>query len=165
MELFKKSNVQANYDEINEIIKVTLQESPQSIPIKFLIKLPKNFPHTAPLVEQLTPLNDKALNDQILARLNQATAEYLELQNFVDVFLEVLTIIKQHSSFVCAECKEFKCPTCNKDLYSSISGVIGENNCYRKTKCCGSILHECCWKFFIRKDQRCPICGQAISRY
>ncbi|MHA1143202.1 MAG: hypothetical protein ACTSRW_00520 [Candidatus Helarchaeota archaeon] len=164
MELFEKFKIPATLDETNGIIKVVLQESPQSPQITFLIKIPPNYPHSPPLVEQVNPMSNEALNEQILTRLNQATSEYLELQNFAEVFSEILDIMKEHSEYVCVECKQFKCPTCGKNLFSSIAGVIGENNCYRRTKCCGATLHECCYRFFVGRDHKCPACGAAISR-
>ncbi|MHC1591970.1 MAG: hypothetical protein ACXQS8_07780 [Candidatus Helarchaeales archaeon] len=164
LKLLKKAKIPATYDSINGIIRVELQESPQSQKLTFLVKLPARYPHEAPLVEQLSPSTNETLNEKILERLNQATSEYLELQYLADVFSEILDIMKEHSDFVCAECKQFKCPTCGKDLFSSIPGVIGENNCFRRTPCCNATLHECCWKFFIQRDQKCPICGATMSR-
>lgn len=164
MSLFKEAKIPASYDEINSVIKVSLQATPQSAQINFLIKIPRGYPHSPPIIDVITPLTNSELREQIRNRLNQATAEYLELQNFSDVFSSILEIVKQHSEFICKHCSQFNCPTCNKTLFSSIPGVIGETNCYRRTGCCGSTMHECCWKAIIKRTQRCPMCSAPISR-
>ncbi|MHA1872155.1 MAG: hypothetical protein ACTSXF_14510, partial [Promethearchaeota archaeon] len=147
--------VEYNQDENSLHAKIAGQMKTKDLSFEFLVKLPEDYPMSAPKIELLTDLEaQEDIKTKLTNQINTFVSSWNPFNYLMDLFNEISKAIFAVSVVSCVICHKIECPTCGKP----ISAPNPEDQCQVMCPSCERLYHKHCWDQTIRSFGKCGFC-------
>ncbi|MHA1339219.1 MAG: hypothetical protein ACTSRZ_03985 [Promethearchaeota archaeon] len=147
--------VNYNAEENSISAKLEGKMKTEGVSFEFKVKLPKDYPMTAPKIELLSKLEGQEdLKNKLLGQIQTFTTSWHQFNYLIDLFNEISKAIFEVSVISCVICHKIECPECGL----KISAPNPEDQCQVKCPSCERLYHKSCWNKTIAAFKKCGFC-------